>query len=276
MTSRLLKLRKRKLYEACHAAPVVAASAALPTITVRNLLYYIYPVTGNGIWQRNVTHLLRRLPLFNGRRVVAIATDGRKLDPPGKVKDSFLGTVTDFITIRNKPGLREVAAFLPLWQTVQSGDLDGQVTFYGHSKGVTRPVNPGVTVHPWTDIMYSCCLDYWPFVERQLLTYPITGPFKKVGHGFTGSQSQWHYSGAFWWLRNAALQTRNWKEVDQKWWGTESWAGLHFTTKEAGCLFHTGRVPTLNLYSMPYLRNTVIPAWHDWKEHHQEDRKTWE
>lgn len=53
--------------------------AATPTtgfapIRVRHLCYVILPVSRNGIWQRNLDQLIPHLPLFNGRKRIAILT----------------------------------------------------------------------------------------------------------------------------------------------------------------------------------------------------------
>lgn len=251
----------------CVGCPDHVAAPDSSTAPVRNLLYYLYPVAGNGVWQRNVAQLLRRMHLFNGQRVVAIAHDGRT-DPPGHVEDLFADTVQDFIVLRNDPGLREAAALPLLLERVRTDD-PAQVTFYGHAKGVTRPVNPGVTCHPWADILYETCLDYRPLVEDVLTRHPIAGSFKKVGAGFAGSPSSWHYSGGFFWFRNRELFARDWRRLDRRWWGAEAAPGLWFRPEEAGVLFHEGRVPGLDLYHMGYLRGTVLPALERWRQRYE-------
>ena len=239
--------------------------------TVRNLLYHVCPFKGNGVWQRNIEQLLERIDLFNGKRVVGIVTGGN-CDPPQMVIDAFKGHVQDFIIERNNPKLREVVTFLPLWERVETDD-PYQATFYGHSKGVTKPVNPGVTCHPWRDVMFETCLDYWPLVEKVLTQYPIAGSFKKIGAGFFSSHSAWHYSGTFYWVRNAELfKNRNWRNVDRMWWGNESWPGIIFHPVEAACLFWEAAVPQMNLYDFHYWYGTVMPAYAQWKEAHQHER----
>jgi hypothetical protein len=190
------------------------------------------------------------------------------------VKAAFAGTVSDFFVVPNNPDRREVATFLPLLGRVFTRD-PSEATFYAHAKGVTKPTNPGVSVHRWTQIMYETCLDYWPLVERLLNSFPVVGSFKKVGAGFAPSASRWHYSGNFWWARNADLFGRAWRQVDQLWWGTESYLGVHFAPEEAGCLFHDGTVPELDLYSLGYLRGRVVPGYDKWRKEHEPDRTRW-
>lgn len=234
----------------------------MPEIRTRNLLYHVCPFPGNGVWQRNVEQIRKRMSLFNGRRAVAIVT-GPGLEHPDAVRRAFGDDVGDYLILPNDPKLREAKTLVPLLERVQTTD-PREVTFFGHTKGVTRPVNPGVTVHRWADLMYESCLDDWEAVAKVLSSHVSAGSFLKVGSGFQGSASRWHYSGTFWWVRNSTLFSRDWRKIDQQWWGAESYLSLHVRQEEAGCLFHRGKVPTLDLYSFEYMRDVVEPEWEKW------------
>lgn len=246
-----------------------------PEIKRRHLIYHLMPVKNAGVWRRSVAMLVRRMDLFNGTRAVAIAVNA-DCDLPEKVIKAFQGTVKDFIIVENDSKFREVKTFLPLWAKIKDNGPE-DATFCCHGKGVTKPVNPGVTVHTWGQIMFESCLDYWPYVSRLLKTYPTVGSFKKVGHGFEGSESSWHYSGTFYWLRNEALRAKpDWTRIDNVWWGTESYPSLHFSAKEAGCIFYEGTVPELNVYEMNYMRGRILPQWEKWRKEHERDKTDWE
>lgn len=222
------------------------------------------PYKGTGIWQMNLEQLSQRLGLFNGRRVIAVVR-GPNCDPPEAVQDFLQAHPRlEWVVVDNNAQLREVATHHLLWERVRT-DEDWHCTFYAHAKGVTRPVNPGVTVHPWTRLLYHTNLDYWPLVATILENNPLAGSLKKVGHGFRGSASTFHFSGNFYWARNKDVFTRDWRRIDQTWWGTESWVGTHFRPDEAGCIFLEGVVPSLNLYSMDYLRGTALPELERWE-----------
>jgi hypothetical protein len=253
---------------------IVNASADLPSPDrllegTRHFLYHLGAFAATDTWRRNVEQVKKRLWLFNGRRAVAIATGPTMVDPD-QVIEAFDGQIDQFFRIPNNPKLREVATFVPLLSEVEGYASD--ITFYAHAKGVTRPVNPGVTVHTWTDLMYETCLDYFPRVHRLLQSYPMAGSFKKVGKCFTGSRSTWHYSGTYYWFRNKDVFSKQWRKIDMQWWGTESWPGVMFPQNEAGCIFHDGPFPGLDLYSMEYLKGTVMPAYQAWKVEHQHER----
>ena len=248
------------------------ASTPYGRAVIRNLLFHIGPFKGNGTWQRNVEQLRRRMNLFNGRRVVAIVTGGN-LDHPDDVKRAFGGDVSDYIVVPNNPSLREVATFTSLLERVQSVATN-EVTFHAHAKGVQHPVNASVTVHPWTDVMYETCLDYWPMVERLLLSHPCAGSFKKIGRFFSGdgSQSAWHYSGTFFWTRSCMTFNRDWRKIDLIRFGSEAWPGLHFDIQAAAAIFYEGN--GYDLYLMDFWKGTILPAYEKWKVAHASERRS--
>lgn len=254
-------------------------------IHTRHLCFICLPVAFNGVWQRNLDQLIARMALFNGRRRVAIFTGtakGKPLDAPGAVREYLRGHDCEFVELPNDPGLREVAAFLPLFEPLANGPHDGHAIFFAHAKGVTHPTDPGVSVHRWTALMYEINLDYWPLVEQQLQAHPIIGAFKKrakvtprgTNCGFSGSRSRFHYSGTFYWMRAADLFGRDWRAIERTWYGTESYPGCVFQMHEAGCLFHENRVPILDLYRLAYLQK-VEAEYREWQQMNAHLRTDW-
>lgn len=249
-----------------------AEAPQFPEVTTRHLMYHVCPRPSKGTWQRNVMQIRKRLGLFNGRRLVAVAT-GRSFDPPEAVQELLGKDQAEWLIVPNQVSKREVMSFLPLLGQFR-GAGGGEATFLAHSKGITHPVNPGVSVHLWTHIMYTVCLDYWPHVARVLAGHPTAGCFFKDGYCFD-SAGRWHYSGNFWWVRNAELYKRDWRRVDDTWWGTESYLGLHFSPEEAGCLFHRGACPEMDLYRLPYLRGRVLGPYRQFVKEHEHERAVW-
>lgn len=232
--------------------------------TIRHLLYHIYP-RQNGRWRRALLRIQESLPLFNGTKTIAVAFDGTT-EHPQMVRDAMEGTGCEIIEVRNDPDRREVATFLPLFEKVAGFTGPEHATFYGHAKGVTRPKE--ATSDRWREALNDIYLDDWPAIARQLTRYPVTGAFKKIGRGWRAdeSESDWHYSGSWLWFRNDALFRRaNWQKIDQFWGGIEPYPSLHFDVAEAGCLFHEGRVPGMNLYNADYWRAVVEPEFSRWK-----------
>lgn len=229
---------------------------------VSNVLYHVMPWAGRGIWQWNLDQLLRRIVLFNGRRVMAIST-GPNCDPPEAVMQHTKGHGFEFIVRENVPKLREVVTFLPLLEIVQSLNPN-EVTFYAHAKGVTHAGfwDDGNPIKPWTEAMYETCLDNWDAVKDALESHAICGSFKRYGKFTTPGNNRWHFSGTFYWFRNKDVFSRNWRRVDQKFFGTESWPGLMFKQNEAACLFHDN---CSDLYKIEYQRSSVYPELEKWR-----------
>lgn len=236
--------------------------SSLVTPTVRNLLFHVWPT--NDMWRWNVEQLLRRMPLFNGRRIVAVVTDHTTV-PPKEVEKAFQGNIDDMIVVPNDPAKREVVTFLPLWNSVKSIH-PSHVTFYCHGKGVSPMRQGSEAVKKWTEINYSVNLDRWQKVEEILGTHPVCGAFKKTGHGWAPheSMSTWHYSGSFYWFRNKDVFSKDWQRIDQFWSGIEPWPSLHFNSAQAGCIFHARPVPEMNLYDDHYVQTTIIPEYEKW------------
>lgn len=281
-----------------HEKPPVLGGISGPLTvenTTRNLLYHIYPVINHQRWQWNVEQVCGRLKAFNGKIIVAIVTDppeGRKPDPTGPnppdkgriirgcdtaemVKAEFAkrwsGKPIQFMEFENDPNLREVKPLIPMLSEVLTDD-PYNVTLYAQAKGVTRA--PGHIAHRWTEALYELMFDYFPLAIEQLNTFPVTGCFKKLGAGWSPlhSHSDFHYSGSFFWLKTAELNKRNWQKVDQFWSGVEPYPSQQFQVKEAGCMFHEGQVPALNMYSSRYWRTTVNPAFSQWRVEHAKYR----
>lgn len=249
----------------CRTCPDYEAGEDDPDGPRRHLLYHVYPVAGNGGWQRCLDQLKWRMGLFaRGRKAVAVVT-GPGLDPPEAVAEYLDGTGCELFTVPNDPSLREVASWRSLWERVQEFEDTDDPVFYGHAKAVTRPWNPGVTCHPWGRVMHSSLLDFWPVVEAELVRWPIAGSFKKVGRGFPGTRSRWHYSGSFFWIRasEAFKLGRVW-DIPRRWWGNEAWPGCHFPPEHAGQVFKGGQVPSLDCYEPRKMYGQYLQEFRDW------------
>ena len=205
----------------------------------RNLMMHIIPISGNGVWQWNVAELLKRMDLFDGKRVVAILTPNANckytLDIVDQVKDAFLEhRIDEWVVRENIPRLREVVTW-PL--LLESLSKEPGVTFACHAKGVTHGMES--ITHRWTEAMWRTCLDDWPSVERALTQYSMAGSFKRYGQFKTHGNHRWHYSGTFYWFRNDDVfrTGKDWQSIDQQFFGNESWPGRMFKPHEAACLF---------------------------------------
>jgi hypothetical protein len=243
------KVKKRT--EQCPAYkwfPEIRESRKLNNPT-KNLIMHIFPVSDLNSWQLNVKEVAKRQSLFNGKRIVSVAT----MKEPKKIKtrpnrilstDSFDSVVNEFkkynmhidefIHYENNDRLREVITFPRALEKIQSKNSN-EVTFSCHSKGSSYGLDS--ICLEWAQVMYHTCLDDWTTVKNALELYSMAGPFRRFGQFSTPYNNRWHYSGTFYWFRHDDVFSRNWKKIDKKFFGTESWPGLMFTTEECACIF---------------------------------------
>lgn len=240
-------------------AGVVTDESDEPFAGRSHLVYHLLPVAGNGIWQWNVDELRRRWHLFDGRKIVAVGTGPKfsrgagqleteqrwALDPVDAVR-SYLPPDAEVVEFVNDPRLREVVSWHSLWGAVLGTAAPEDRVLYAHAKGVTRSSS---LVSRWSELMYSILLDHPRLLASALAKYPIAGCFRKVGRCFSGSESAWHYSGSFFWVRVGAMLGRRWPIVDVHWWGNEAWPGTAFEVHEAGVLFKSAPQARLDMFS---------------------------
>jgi hypothetical protein len=217
------------------AGPPAERTPAFASMPLRHLLYHVWPVKGV-TWRWNIDELLRRIDVFNGRRIIAIVHDERS-DPPEAVQEALAGHGCEFIVAPNDPSAGEAATFPRLLERIASLDPSA-VTFYAHAKGVKyEPARPD-PVRRWTDALYRTNLDDWLRVKSHLEQFAFTGAFRLTGR-FRPHRNlaDWHYSGTFFWMRNARVFARCAGQVPPFYGGVETWPGLSFARTESGCLF---------------------------------------
>lgn len=225
----------------------------------RNLIYFVAPLLTNmPSWQKNLAMLLKRIELFDGKRVICVA-QGKGCAKLSAVQAFFEGIrIDEWQTITNNKKIREVAAHIDLLESVK--DTPG-VTFYAHTKGVTRGPNPAVKY--WVEASYEVNLDDWSSVERALSQYSMCGAFKHYGMFSLPNNFRWHYSGTFYWFRNDDVFSRNWKKVDRTFIGAEAWPAFMFKSTETACIaFDDIR----NAYSIEEWDSTLLNKWREWRD----------
>lgn len=221
------------------------------TITRRNLLYHITPFATNDIWLRNVRQLLKRIDLFSGRRVVAVAT-GEGLVSPDEVLREFGEHEIEILAHPNSRELRENATFLPPLECVAEPDPTA-ATFYAHAKGVAKDVlclGDPVGLRYWRNAMYHELLDDWERINELLVDHAVVGTHRRQHEEQTRiypdsqSESTWHFAGTFFWFRSLdAFSTTKWRDVWQPTgWGAEAWPGRMFDFDQSACVAYDGLV----------------------------------
>lgn len=214
---------------------------------VRNLIYHLLPTTLHDGWKRNLDELAKRWSVFNGRKYLSVVTtDGGinntrngaalKTVPSLDVMAycEHLGiTWTEVRQVTNNGKLGEVVS-LPWLLDAVMNDNQNEVTFYGHSKGTSRP--QGATLDHWRDSMYHYCLDDMASVDRALERFSCAASLLRND---PMSANKWHPSGTFFWFRNADLFAKDWRAIQQSYHGAEAYIGDHFQRHEVAALAHS-------------------------------------
>lgn len=209
----------------------------------RDLIYHVCPLRGNDIWRLNIEQLLARIDVFNGRRVIAIATcDDEKLHPAEEAMRMFRGHSVQFIKVANDRNLRETASFRPLLDAVETLNPN-VVCFYAHTKGNSTVASvEGATY--WRNVMYHKLLDEWQYrmsdlaeghaaVGTHLLSWPkgVRSPYpSRLMHG------QWMFAGTFFWFRSQRVFSHDqWHIVPRDRYGTEAYLSGIFEEHQVKC-----------------------------------------
>jgi PAS domain-containing protein len=240
---------KRKVDWSCECQHLHNTPRPASTITKRNLLYHVTPFASNDIWLRNVRQLVNRLDLFNGRRLIAVAT-GEGLASPDEVRAAFGQHEVEILPHPNSRELRENATFLKLLEQITSTDPT-EATFYAHAKGVAKDIHCSgdpLGSRYWRNAMYHELLDGWERVAELLEEYPVVGshrrhhPHHPTIYPDGQSSSDWHFGGTFFWFRHRdVFATDRWREVWQPTgWGAEAWVGRMFSFDQSACVAYDG------------------------------------
>lgn len=228
------------------------------TSEIRHLTYHVWPTKKHDGWKWNLQQLAKQIDLFNGKRILGVVT-GSDTDSAATVIDyaASMGiSFTHVVERANNSNLREVVTWLPMLELLHPEHAGkNEVVFSAHAKGVRHidPFAEGSTLLPWTETMYRYCLE-WNRVEPQINQKMATGCFRRFNNFKTPGNYQWHYSGTFFWWRLAEIGKRNWRTVDQKFFGTESWIGHQAHESETGCLLLDD---CGDLYRSEYWRDVV-------------------
>lgn len=260
---------KRRVDWSCECRHLHNTPKPASTITRRNLLYHLTPFASNDIWLRNVRQLLKRIDLFNGRRVIAVTT-GEGLVSPDEVLRELGKHEIEILSHPNSRELRENATFLQLLERVNSTDPT-EATFYAHAKGVAKDVlcsGDPLGSRYWRNAMYHELLDGWERVTELLEEYPVVGthrryhPEQPTIYPDGQSSSDWHFAGTFFWFRNRdVFTTERWREVWQPTgWGAEAWVGRMFPFDRSACVAYDGLVDHYNPDSYDPQLDDEVPA----------------
>lgn len=214
---------------------------------LRNLIYFICPFESNDEWRKNVIELKKYWSIFNGRKLISIAT-GDDLCNASEVESYIDFNDAEFVHVNNSEKLGEVVAFIPALKKLYSIE-EKEVSFYAHAKGVS----PGKSdeeieaVRIWRNLMYAYCLSDPIKIDAALSHYACAGSFAKYGTHHLPMPVKWHFSGTFFWFNHKQLFSKNWKTIENNRYGVEGYLPQFFSEKEMFCLFGDNPIHS-NLY----------------------------
>jgi len=205
-----------------------------------NLLYHVYPNAANDVWLRNIRQLRKRLGIFNGRKVVAIAV-GPGLVHPDLVQQALAWPGLECLAVPNDRAVGQVASFRRLLETVFSRD-PLEATFYAHTKGVANGCQDPQAIEYWRNAMYAALLDDPARVKQALQHYAAVGACKTVHprqrifpSGI--AWAHWHFAGTFFWFRHdRVFGDFRWPFIPHDYYGAEAWLGGFLEPEEATSL----------------------------------------
>lgn len=210
-------------------------------ITKRNLLYHVYPAQGDDIWRKNVRQIVRRISLFNGRRLIGVAA-GPGLEPMAEVRAEFEGESVELVPISNAPIGSDCTTLRCLLPALYSLDAN-EATFFAHTKGASQSRRSKTGVTYWRNALYHHLLDDWPAVEQALQRHACAGGCKVQSNGVqqfsTGLyHGTWHYAGTFFWLRHdQTFGHPRWWDIPFDRYGAEAYVGGLFQPEEGATLY---------------------------------------
>lgn len=230
----LLKHERQKLRDGIRAVDHTVRPFAFDNDPIKNLHYFIYPRYQESI-EYHLDQLRRSIDLFNGKRICCVATDKDTLHE--EYKDQLESLFTEVYYLPNSPKKRERLGFISTLDRLVTNNTN-EVICFAHAKGQQYHTKSSPVIKKWNDAMYDTCVRNWRNVKTAMEEgYPVAGSFKSL-RAFRSTKFSWHYSGSFWWARSYKLFHRNWRVICQRWWGTESYVGRHFSREEGYCLFH--------------------------------------
>lgn len=200
---------------------------------IKHLHFFIWPRDPATV-AYHLQQIRASIHIFNGRTRIVVATDRRtcEADFMGDIKDLF----DEVIELPNDPKKGELVGFMPMMDRAVTDNPDHCIC-YAHGKGMRERLLTSEPVRNWTDALYEKTVRNWDGVQAAFEAgYPLAGSFKVRDH--FGTTYGWHYSGAFYWMRAAALFAHpQWREINQDYYGTESYFGKLFLPVEGFCLY---------------------------------------
>lgn len=181
---------------------------------ITNLIYHIFATDTEMMWW-NIRMIQKYLPIFNGKKVFTISKQDQNNTQLVDRIINVLGSDNKYFVVDNNMeySYGGTGPFFELSAPFVANTNENEFLFHGHTKGAKYDtVQPSVLL--WTKVMYEMNLMQYENVKTILSQYDTFGIFKCNGTAF-GGRVEWHYPGAFWWVRHSALFSQAWNSVER-------------------------------------------------------------
>ena len=189
------------------------------------------------MWKWNIDQLKNYIKVWNGKVLISVAIDNKTStihSVEQYLKECGI-TPSTLLVQQNVSSMGGVRSFIECLDLLKN---ETGPIFYAHTKGVKYPptdirIN---NIKAWTTALYK--LNLCNNVLQILGQHKSIGCFKKnFTAGWLPQRGGWHYSGAFFWIRQDIFRC-NWQKHDNDYWAIENYLSLHVTFKEAFEIFH--------------------------------------
>jgi hypothetical protein len=221
----------------------------------RNLIYYCYFENGeiNEFTQLNLKLLNRYCNLFNGQKIIKIALDDLTKDYSNLV-DMFQGF--DVEVLQNNKENRESEYFI---ESIKEIKDTNSITFFAHNKGGSNRPEKDV-IKMWLFSMYFFNLEpsYLLKIQDELNEdKTFSGIMRITTPCPPWVESDWHYSGTFFWFHtDKLLNIPNWDNMKKDRFAVESYPGKMVKESESHVTICSANY-NFNTYS-PVMWNQII------------------
>jgi hypothetical protein len=191
---------------------------------IRNLIYYCYFENSqiNEFTKLNLELLNRYCNNFNGQKILKIAVDDLQIDNSHLVK-LFHGF--DVEVVKNNPENRESEYFIDSIKEIKNKK---SITFFAHNKGGSNRPEKDV-IKMWLFSMYFFNLEpnFLINIQDELSNdKTFSGIMRITIPCPPWVESDWHYSGTFFWFNTEKLlNIPNWDDMKKDRFSVESYPG---------------------------------------------------
>ncbi len=191
----------------------------------KNLVYYCYFENSemNEFADYNIKLLNRYLPLFNGQKIIKIAVDDLTKDI-----NNLIGLFPncDIEIVQNNRETRESEYFIESLKEIKDKN---SITFFAHNKGSKSGGDNNHVIKHWLLSMYFFNLEetYITNIERELENNKTFSGIMRITTSCPPwVESDWHYSGTFFWFNTQKLfNIDGWDKFEKGRFSVESYPG---------------------------------------------------